>query len=351
MTGQGGHRFLIGWRKWLLYLRVAAHVAIRGAANALRGRMPARKYPVFLYRALLFLLALRHSKAVGCGGRWKLHLYIPAYPSRAFWHTLGKLCRPEPGPVSVVLSMTRACSYRCPHCYQRRDEGRDLDMETLISAARSMQDLGVSLFDIEGGEPLARFDRLVGLLRSLDDRAETWINTTGVGLTEAQADELLGAGLFGAMVSLHAPDAAAHDAFTGVPGSFEAACRALRLFARRGAFTAINCCPDPAAVEGGGLERLLDLGRELDCAFVCRSSTARRPEAGWAGPPGSAAAGGASTGCARCTLTTTPPGGCCSTRRSRPRSSRSARTSSAAPPEGWTASTWAPAARSSPASS
>jgi MoaA/NifB/PqqE/SkfB family radical SAM enzyme len=260
--------FLIGWRKQLLYARVALHAAIYFAGEALRGRMPLAIYPRFLYRALLFLRAVRHGKVVRRDGLYKLQLYLPAYPSRAFFYSLAKLHRPQPGPVSVVLSMTRACGYHCPHCYQNRDRGTDLELPALIGTAREMQDLGVTFFDIEGGEPLLRSERLIELVRALDDRAEIWVNTTGAHLTPALAAELRDAGLGGVMVSLHSPDPAAHDAFTGVPGSFDTACRALRLFAGTGAFTAINCCPSAELVASGGLERVFALGRELGCGFI-----------------------------------------------------------------------------------
>ncbi len=268
-SGDGaGQEFLIGWRKDSLHARVALHVALHFAAEVLRGRMPARVYPAFLRRALLFLGAVRHNKVVRRGGLYKLQLYMPAYPSRAFFHALGKLYRPQPGPVSVVMSMTRACSYRCPHCYQRHDGGADLELPLLLEAARQMQDQGVSFFNIEGGEPLLRCERLLALMRALDERAEIWVNTTGFMLSDAMAAELRAAGLFGVMVSIHSPDAEEHDAFTGVPGSFETACRALDMFARHGVFTAINCCPSVAHIEDGGLERLFDLARERGCAFV-----------------------------------------------------------------------------------
>ncbi|MFH1143402.1 MAG: radical SAM protein [Candidatus Eisenbacteria bacterium] len=269
-TSADGRAFLIGWPKRLLHARVALHVALHFAGQVLRGEMSLAIYPRFLRRALLFLNAVRHNKVVRRGGLFKLQLYMPAYPSRAFFHALGKLHRPQPGPVSVVLSMTRACTYRCPHCYQKRDRGADLELPLLIRTAREMQELGVSFFNIEGGEPLLRPDRLMELMGAIDERGEIWINTTGAGLSPALADRVCRAGLAGVMVSIHSPDAAEHDAFTGVPGSFETACRALRTFGERGIFTAINCCASPELVlgEGHGLTRLFDLARDLACDFV-----------------------------------------------------------------------------------
>jgi MoaA/NifB/PqqE/SkfB family radical SAM enzyme len=268
MKRASGQSFLIGWRKWLLFARVALHVKLYFAGEVLRGRMPLWIYPRFLYRAYLFLRTVRHNKIVKRGSLYKLQLYIPAYPSRAFFHTLGKLYRREPGPVSVVLSMTRACTYRCAHCYQNRDRGHDLEIDLLVKTAREMQDLGVSMFDIEGGEPLLRMDRLTQLIRAIDDRGEVWINTTGDGLTGEMVSELRAAGLSGVMVSLHSPLPDEHDAFTGVPGSFDAACRALKLFGQSGAFTAVNCCPSAETIAGEKLVRVFDLARALGCAFV-----------------------------------------------------------------------------------
>lgn len=260
--------FLIGWRKWLLLCRVAVHVKLHFAGEVLRGRIAPAVYPRFLWRAFLFLRTVRHNKIARIGRRYKLQLYIPAYPSRAFFYTLGKLYRPDPGPVSVVLSMTRACHYHCPHCYQRRDRGPDLEMPLLIDVVRDMQALGVTFFDLEGGEPLLRGDRLLELIRAIDDRGEIWVNTTGAQLTDTLAGDLCRAGLAGVMISIHSPDSDRHDAFTGVPGSFAAACRALRVFREAGAWTAINCCPAPALVAEGGLERIFDLAQRLDCSFV-----------------------------------------------------------------------------------
>jgi len=268
MRSDSDLKFLTGFSKALFYLRVVIHVVLHAKKEVILGRMRPWVLLVFLYRACLFLKAVSHSKVVARGGRYKLHLYIPAYPTAAFFHTLKKLTRSDPGPVTVVLSMTRACNYKCSHCYQQKDRGKDIEIDRLISSAQAMQELGVSLFDIEGGEPLLRFDRLLDLMGVLDRRAEIWINTTGAGLTREKVSALKEAGLFGVMVSLHAPDPETHDAFTGVDGAFDTASAALRLFHEQSIFTAINCCPSLEMVAGGGLERIFDLGRDLQTGFV-----------------------------------------------------------------------------------
>ena len=144
-------QFVIGFRKKCMYGKIAFHVAWYFFKEMLSGKIPFFKLPKVLYRGLIFLRAIRHSKMVKRGELYKVHLYLPAYPSKAFFHSIEKLYDKNPGPISVVLSMTRSCSYKCMHCYQGKDKGRDLDINLLIDASKKMQDIGVSLFDIEGG--------------------------------------------------------------------------------------------------------------------------------------------------------------------------------------------------------
>lgn len=268
MPGPDG-RFLTGAPKALLYLRIALHVAARFALAPGRFGWSPAAYLCFLLRALRLLLVFRDNKPVRTPGGWKLDLYLPAYPSRAFFSSVeAKLLAAVPMPLTVVFSMTKACSYKCSHCYQHRDGGEDLPEDLLLAAARGMQDLGVAMFDIEGGEPLLRQPRLLNLLRVLDDRAELWINTTGAGLTPEGLGALKAARLFGVMISIHSPDLATHDALTGVPGSFETACAAASAFRAAGVVVAVNSVLSEAELRSGGLERLMGLARDLGADFV-----------------------------------------------------------------------------------
>ncbi len=273
--------FLTGLRKFFLYCVIVVHVTLHCVVQVFRGRIKWWRYPAVLRRAWLFLLVLRRHKIVKCGRAYKLHLYVPAYPTRAFFHTLEKFYRSQPGPTTVVLSMTRACTYRCPHCYQKLDRGADIPMETLTAAATAMQDAGVSMFDIEGGEPLLRLDRLTELMSALDERAEIWVNTTGAELSDEKMKRMVDAGLFGVMVSLHSPVPETHDEFTGVAGSFAVACEAIRRFVAHGALAAVNCCSTGKAVLDGDIDKLISLARELGCSFV--QLIHPKPAGGWLG--------------------------------------------------------------------
>ncbi len=262
-------RFVTGPGKAAAYVRIAAGVAVRYARRARSLGWSPAAYLRFLARALRLLLIFRHNKVVRTPRGLKIHLYLPAYPSPAFFHALdSKLVRRPPGPTTVVFSMTKACRYRCVHCYQRNDRGADLDEARLLDCARKMQQAGVAMFDIEGGEPLVRLPRLLSLMRALDERAEIWINTTGDGLTADVLADLRAAGLFGVMVSVHSTRPEVHDGMTGAAGSFDQAVRALRLFREHGVVTAINSVLPEDELRGGGLDVLMDFARDLGCDFV-----------------------------------------------------------------------------------
>jgi len=258
-----------GFPKAALYVRIALGVAARYALRpGLFGWSPVA-YVRFLLRALRLLLVFRHNRPMRTPQGWKLHLYLPAYPSEAFFHTVeAKLIRRPPGPSTVVYSITKACRYRCPHCYQRNDTGKDVSDEGLCETARRLQDVGVAFFDIEGGEPFLRYERLLRLVSSLDARSEVWVNTTGDGVTTERLRELRRAGTVGVMVSIHSPSPESHDAFCGIPGAFDTACQCVRMASEAGLVPALNTVLGEQDIRDGKLDALMQLADDLGCHYV-----------------------------------------------------------------------------------
>lgn len=263
------HMSITGAGKVLLYGRIALHVAWHYGVRPGRFGSSPVTYARFLRRALRLLLIFRHNSVVRVFNGYKLHLYLPAYPSRAFFYAIeSKLIRTPPGPTTVVFSMTKACEYRCEHCYQRHDPGAELGERAMLETARRVCDAGVAMFDIEGGEPFLRFERLLSLVRVLDQRCEIWVNTTGAHATRERLQELKDAGLFGLMVSIHSTDARCHDALTGVEGAFGTAVDVLKLAKRMGLVTAFNTVLAEDEVRAGGVDALMAFARELACDYV-----------------------------------------------------------------------------------
>ncbi|MCK5346439.1 MAG: radical SAM protein, partial [Candidatus Heimdallarchaeota archaeon] len=257
-------KHLTGIRKNFIYFRIAIHVVFKYLF-----KVAPWKYPKFLRRALVLLLNFHHNKIVKVFNGYKLQLYLPAYPSSAFFYALeNKLLKTPPSPVTVVFSMTKACSYKCPHCYQMNDKGSDLEESMLIETLLKVRDKGVAMFDIEGGEPFLRFERLHNLIKVLDKRSEIWVNTTGAEVSEDKLLALKKNGLFGLMISIHSPDSHIHDAFTGIKGSFDVACNTIKLCKQLGLVAAINSVLSEDEIKNGKLDDLMKLSREYHADFV-----------------------------------------------------------------------------------
>ncbi len=242
-----------------------------------------KQYILFFKRMVLLQMRFRHNKVVRIGDVYKMHLYLPSFPSPAFFHALKRflMLKGEPSPVSVLLSITKACTYNCPHCYQKKDIGSELHVDKLIEVAKKMQDLGISFFNIEGGEPLLKFDKLLKLVSSLDDRAEVWVNTNGFGLTAEKAKKMKEAGVFGVMISVHHWNREKFDNFVRREGAFDDAISALEVFRKAGIATAINCCPTKETIEQGGIEKIMKLAKDHGCSYV--QLIHGKPAGGWLG--------------------------------------------------------------------
>lgn len=251
-------------KKWLLYMRIALDVTRHYCF-----RISPFRSGRLLKGAALMLWTFRHFRPIQKDGNWKVQLYYPAWPTPAFFHALdAKFLKAKPGPATVVMSMTKACRYKCPHCYQRRDAGSDLPEDKLIETTHKMREAGVAMFNVEGGEPMLRFDRLIRLLKSLDTRSEVWVNITGDQYDLDHAIEMRKAGAYGVMISLHSASKQAHDAFCGVDGAFENAQRAVTFSRAAGLMVALNSMVAEAELRKSGLDDLMELALQWQCDFV-----------------------------------------------------------------------------------
>ncbi|MHB8126222.1 MAG: radical SAM protein [Desulfitobacteriaceae bacterium] len=132
---------------------------------------------MLLKRLLLFVSRMKHNKFVKISDKTRLGLYIPGFPSRAFYTACMKFSQfEEKMPcTTVLLSITSACPYSCKHCYQKLDRGKDVNIDTLIGIVRKLQEMGIAFFNIEGGEPFFAYERLKQICSEIDSRSEIWI--------------------------------------------------------------------------------------------------------------------------------------------------------------------------------
>lgn len=227
------------------------------------------RHPAALAKASqLTRIFFRHKLKRLASGEYKLDFYLPRYPSQAFFTALEDkvVCRP-PRPVSVVLSISKACTYKCPHCYQRKDGPHELPLPRLIENVRKMRDFGIVAWAVEGGEPMLRFERLEAVLAEIAG-LEVWVNSTGHGATPERIRRLAELKVTGVMSSLHSVDERVHDAFTGVAGSWQRALDFLNDCRETGMLVGFNTVLSDRDVVDGGIDRVMALAAEQACDYV-----------------------------------------------------------------------------------
>jgi radical SAM protein with 4Fe4S-binding SPASM domain len=173
-----------------------------------------------------------------------------------------------PPPRLVAWEITRACNLACRHCRAEAltepapgelspAEGREL-------LAQLAQWAPPPMVILSGGEPLTRPDALdlAALGTSLGLRM--LLSTNGSLLTASLAREIKKAGVARLSLSLDAPDAAGHDAFRGVAGSFAAVERGAALLKEAGLPFQINSSVTPDNL--AQLEAMSDLALQLGAA-------------------------------------------------------------------------------------
>jgi radical SAM protein with 4Fe4S-binding SPASM domain len=268
MQNHNKHEKITGFFKFLFYLKLSIEVPVY-YLKRIKELGGIRNYFRFLFRALKFTFLFSRHKLLKVGqGQYKLDFYMPAYPSKAFYESMdAKLLHYPPRPISVVFSITKACSYKCGHCYQRLDRGADLDEDKMLKVAAEMRDLGICAFAVEGGEPLLKLPRLLKLMEVIKG-AEVWVNSTGKGYTQETLELLKQAGVFGIMTSMHSVIPEEHDAFTGIAGSWQLSCDFIRDCRKAGLHTGFNTVLEEDAIIAGGIDKIMKLAKKLDCDFI-----------------------------------------------------------------------------------
>ncbi|MTI83174.1 MAG: radical SAM protein [Firmicutes bacterium] len=246
-----------------------------------RGEISLKKFILLLKRLLIFLSRMQHNKFVKIDGKTRLGLYIPGYPSRAFYTACNKFTQfNEKMPcTTVLLSITSACPYNCSYCYQKLDRGRDMNIDILIKTVRKLQDMGIAFFNIEGGEPFLVYDRLKKICSSIDDRSEIWLNSTGVGMTKDNLTELKHMNVTAIMFSLHSPDADVFNQFMGKDNAWNNLQAGVELCHEAGLAVAFNTCLMKDDFYNGTLERIMDVARDFKACLV--QIIKPKPSGGW----------------------------------------------------------------------
>jgi radical SAM protein len=135
-------------------------------------------------------------------------------------------------PMLVIWEVTQACDLACVHCRasaQPLRHPRELSTEQGFRLLDEIRAFGEPLMVFTGGDPLKRPDLYDLVRHSVGIGLRTNVTPSATPLLTAEAIEgFKKAGVSRMAISLDGPDAATHDDFRGIPGTFERAMFALR---------------------------------------------------------------------------------------------------------------------------
>ncbi len=166
-------------------------------------------------------------------------------------------------PLVAIWETTRACDLACLHC--RACARPDSDPGELSTAEAydlldQLRDLGPRVLVLTGGDPLKRPDLFAIVEAAVAHDLEVALAPSVTPLlTRRTIRRLAHAGIHRIALSLDGPEAAGHDAFRGVPGSFEATLQAIAAARDAGLPLQIN-----SSVTAASAVRLPSLGRLVE---------------------------------------------------------------------------------------
>jgi len=226
--------------------------------------------PFHLVMALLRLI--KNERITSYNGVFVLNSFIPPFPSKPFNQMLAAVPGRESllfehvhgsrtAPVSVNIAVTGDCNHHCQYCSAKHmSKEKGLQLAELKTVLAQLQDMGVAIIGLTGGEPTLRKD-LTEIIGSIDSRSVSILYSTGQSITLEKAREYKNAGLFAAAISMDHYKEEQHDAYKGVRGSFRTANEAINNCLQAGLYTIMQVLVRKELVSGNELESVLDIGR------------------------------------------------------------------------------------------
>jgi radical SAM protein len=138
----------------------------------------------------------------------------------------------DQSPMLVIWEVTQACDLACVHCRASAQSERhpaELTTEQGYRLLDEIRSFGEPLMVFTGGDPLKRPDLFDLIRHAVKIGLRTNVTPSATPLLTAEAiDGFKAAGIARMAISLDGPDAASHDDFRGIPGTFDRAMMALR---------------------------------------------------------------------------------------------------------------------------
>ena len=146
-------------------------------------------------------------------------------------------------PRLIFWEVTKGCNLRCIHCRATATElmsPSDLPTKKALDIISQIADFGNPILVLSGGEPLYRADIFELAEYATSRGLRTALATNGTLVTKDVAQKIKQSGIKRVSISLDGADAATHDSFRGIPGSFDAAIYGMKNLQAIGVSVQIN---------------------------------------------------------------------------------------------------------------
>jgi len=256
--------------RFIFDLKLGVMVFFHYFLQVLSGKLSLRVFFNFMKRMSLLPVVIKNNKYVKIGNKTRIGLYIPAIPSKAYYTTCNKYLEFEKQfpCLTVLISITSACGFKCEHCYQEGDTGKDIDIELLIAAVKRLQDLGAAYFTIEGGEPFLVYDRLKRVCEAIDDRSEIWIYSTGDKFTKERLLELKSLGVTAISFSMHSPYPEKLNQFMKSDSAWDTMVNGINLCHEVDMPVAFNMCVPKKDFYNGTFEEIMEKVKSFNAYII-----------------------------------------------------------------------------------
>lgn len=138
----------------------------------------------------------------------------------------------DQAPMLVIWEVTQACDLACVHCRasaQPERNPKELTTEQGYRLLDQIKSFGDPLMVFTGGDPLKRPDLYELIRYAVKIGLKTNVTPSATPLlTDDVIDRFQAAGVSRMAISVDGHDAASHDDFRGIPGTFDRAMAALR---------------------------------------------------------------------------------------------------------------------------
>lgn len=171
---------------------------------------------------------------------------------------------------TLFWAITNRCPLQCEHCFEwdNLDAKEHLSFGQLKQMLEAIEQHGIRHVQLSGGEPLARFNDLISLIKGAAKKIDFWLFTSGFGLTEKKAFSLHKAGLIGVNISLDHWNEKMHNAFRNHPKSFSWVLKAVENCRNAGLLICLSLCATKDFTSKKNLNNYLELARKMGVHFI-----------------------------------------------------------------------------------